>query len=170
VRNAFVLIFVVMGLSTVHAQQQEQRLVDRLLKPDTTLGNNAQDKKFVAKSKKIEQQAPVKSFYVADKPQTKSFARQREYSATEFAAHHFRDGELNATMQGRAQRVNTFVVDGATGTLVVRDVTDGKKKIASSEFEGERPFLDQGKSQKALSQHGTPLTIEQVRELLNKNK
>jgi hypothetical protein len=170
VRNAFVLIFVVMGLSTVHAQQQEQRLVDRLLKPDTTLGNNAQDKKFVAKSKKIEQQAPVKSFYVADKPQTKSFARQRDYSATEFAAHHFRDGELNATMQGRAQRVNTFVVDGATGTLVVRDVTDGKKKIASSEFEGERPFLDQGKSQKALSQHGTPLTIEQVRELLNKNK
>jgi hypothetical protein len=170
VRTAFVLIFVVLGFSTVRAQEQEQRLVDRLLKPDTTLGNNAQNKKFVAKSGKIEQQAPVRSFYVASKVQTKPFAGQREYSATEFAAHHFRDGELSSTMQVRAQRVKTFVVDQGTGALVLRDVTDGKKKIASSEFEGERPFLDQGKSQKALSQHGTPLTIEQVRELLNKNK
>lgn len=169
-RNAFVFIFVVIGLSTVRAQEQEPRLVDRLLKPDTTLENNSQNKKFVAKSKKIEQQAPVQSFYLARKPETKSFARQREYSATEFAAHHFRDGELSSTMHGRAQRVKTFIVDDGTGTLVVRDVTDGKKKIASSEFLGERRFLDEGKSQKALSQHGTPLTIEQVRELLNKNK
>lgn len=169
-RTALVFILVAIGIATVRAQQQEQRLVDRLLKPDTTLGNNAQDKKFVAKSKKIEQQAPVQSFYVATKPQTKPFARQREYSANQFAAHHFRDGELSSTMQVRAQRVKTFAVDEGTGTLVMRDVTDGKKKIASTEFDGERPFLDEGKSQKALSQHGTPLTIEQVRELLNKNK
>lgn len=32
------------------------------------------------------------------------------------------------------------------------------------------PFLDRGKSQKALSARDKPLTIEQVRELLNKNK
>jgi hypothetical protein len=37
-------------------------------------------------------------------------------------------------------------------------------------FAGNRPFLDQGKSQKALSRQNPPLTIEQVRELLNKNK
>ena len=114
-RNAFVFVFFAIGLSTVRAQEQEQRLVDRLLKPDTTLVNNAQNKKFVAKSKKIERPAPVRSFYVASKPQTKSFAAPREYSATEFAAYHFRDGELSSTMQVRAQRAKTFVVDEGTG-------------------------------------------------------
>ena len=38
------------------------------------------------------------------------------------------------------------------------------------DFPGTRPFLVQGKSQKALSQQDKPLTIDQVRELLNKNK
>jgi hypothetical protein len=33
-----------------------------------------------------------------------------------------------------------------------------------------RPFLVQGKSQKVLDQQKPTLTIEQVRELLNKNK
>ena len=40
----------------------------------------------------------------------------------------------------------------------------------SHSFAGNRPFLGQGKSQKALSAQDRPLTIEQVRELLNKNK
>ena len=39
-----------------------------------------------------------------------------------------------------------------------------------SEFSGTRPFLVRGKSQKALSQQDRPLSIDEVRELLNKNK
>ena len=73
-------------------------------------------------------------------------------------------------MQVRAQRVKTFAVNDGTGALSVRDMPGSGKKVASSEFTGSRPFLDKGKSQKAISQHDTPLTIEQVRELLNKNK
>jgi hypothetical protein len=38
------------------------------------------------------------------------------------------------------------------------------------EYAGNRPFLDRGKSQKSLDAHDKPLTIEQVRELLNKSK
>jgi len=38
------------------------------------------------------------------------------------------------------------------------------------DYAGIRPFLDQGKSQKSLSAQNKQLTIEQVRELLNKNK
>jgi hypothetical protein len=170
VRSALFFTFLTVSVSILYAQEQEQRLVDRLLKPDTTLQNNAQNKKFVAKGKTIEKQAGVRTFYVSRKPQTKEFARQREYSATQFAAHHFRDGEMTSTMQTRALRVKKFSVNDGTGALVVRDVSGGDKKIASSEFAGSRPFLDKGKSQKALSQHDTPLTIDQVRELLNKNK
>ena len=35
---------------------------------------------------------------------------------------------------------------------------------------GERPFLDKGKSAKSLQRENPAMTIEQVRELLNKNK
>lgn len=161
----FSLIF-----STAHAQEQEHRLVDRLLKPDMTLQNSAQDKKFTARANKVGKQAEVRSFYVAKVPHTKEYVDQREFSAKEYAAHHFRDGELTSTMQTRARRANSFAVDNGTGALKIRDVPDENKKIASTEFTGSRQFLDKGKSQKALSQHDTPLTIEQVRELLNKNK
>ena len=38
------------------------------------------------------------------------------------------------------------------------------------EYASTRLFLDKGKSQKALHAQDKPLTIEQVRELLNKSK
>lgn len=165
-----VLLLLISTLSTLNAQEQERRLIDRLLKPDTTLQNNAQNKKFVGKEQSIEKQAAVRSFYVPEKPRTKEYAGQRQVSSKQFAAHHFRDGEMASTMQARAERVKHFSVDDGSGALVLRDAANGSRKIASAEYTGTRPFLDKGKSQKALSQHDTPMTIEQVRELLNKNK
>jgi hypothetical protein len=44
------------------------------------------------------------------------------------------------------------------------------KKVASRAYADNRPFLDQGTNQKSLNRKNEPLTIEQVRELLNKNK
>ncbi|MBA2744260.1 MAG: hypothetical protein H0U43_08155, partial [Chthoniobacterales bacterium] len=53
----------------------------------------------------------------------------------------------------------------------VRPAFDAQKAVATSEFDdARRPFLVQGKSQKSLSAKDEPLTLEQVRELLNKNK
>lgn len=57
-----------------------------------------------------------------------------------------------------------------TQTVEVRPASDSEKKISGNDFAGNRPFLGQGKSQKALSAGKQPLTIDQVRELLNKNK
>jgi hypothetical protein len=135
-----------------------------------TLQNSAQNKKFAARIQEFDKQAEVRPFFVAKKPRTKEYVVQREFSAKEFAAHHFRDGEMTSTMQTRAQRVKAFAVDDGTGALSVRDMPGGSKKVAASEFTGSRAFLDKGKSQTTLSQHDAPLTIEQVRELLNKNK
>ena len=135
-----------------------------------TLQNSAQDKKFSARFKVFDKQAEVRPFYVAKVPKTKAYGNERRFSAKEFAAHHFRDGEVTSTMQTRARRVKTFAVNDGTGALTVRDLPGGSKKIAATDFAGSRQFLGKGKSQKAISQHDTPLTIEQVRELLNKNK
>jgi hypothetical protein len=171
VRNAIVVVILLScALSAVRAQEQERRLVDRLLRPDMTLQNSAQNKKFSTRVREFDRQAEVRPFYVAKEPRTKEYVVQREFSAKQFAAHHFRDGEVTSTMQTRAQRVKAFAVNDGTGALSIRDMPGGSKKVASSQFTGSRQFLDKGKSQKALSQHDTPLTIEQVRELLNKNK
>jgi hypothetical protein len=157
-------------LSTARAQEQEHRLVDRLLRPDMTLQNSAQNKRFSTRIQGFDKQAEVHSFFVPNGTRTKDYAVQREFSAKQFAAQHFRDGEATATIQTRAQRVKTFTVDNGTGALSVRNMPGDGRRVASTEFNGSRPFLEKGKSQKTLSQHDTPLTIEQVRELLNKNK
>ncbi len=165
-----VIVLLSCGFSVVRAQEQEHRLVDRLLRPDMTLQNSAQNKKFSARIRTFDKQAEVRPFYVAKVPRTKEYVDQRVFSPKEFAAHHFRDGEITSTVQTRAQRVKGFAVDEGTGALTVRDMPGASTKVASSQFTGSRQFLEKGKSQKALSQHDTPLTIEQVRELLNKNK
>ena len=51
-----------------------------------------------------------------------------------------------------------------------RDLPQSDKKVPSRAYAENRPFLDQGKSQKSLNRQNAPLTIDQVRELLNKNK
>ena len=61
----------------------------------------------------------------------------------------------------------TYAVSAASG---IRQVHDGNKAVDTRNFAGERPYLEKGKSQKFLNRKNTPLTIEQVRELLNKNK
>src|SRR6476659_1045780 len=43
-----VWIFLLVSLSCLCAQDQERKLMDRLLKPDMTLQNDAQNKKFIA--------------------------------------------------------------------------------------------------------------------------
>jgi hypothetical protein len=170
VRRLIILLPLAFSLSVARAQEQERKLLDRLLKPDTTLQNAAQNKKFVADKRSIDKHAVVNSFYVPEKSLAKQYAAERKFSAKEFAAHHFRDGEIAATVRARAQRLQQVDVSSAAGTLAVRNSSENGKKIATSEFAGSRPFLGRGKSQKALSQQDTPLTIDQVRELLNKNK
>jgi len=76
-------------LSYVHAQDQESKLVDRLLRPDMTLRNNAQNKQFIADGASINKKATVGTFYVQKKPNSKSFAGTRDFSARQFNSHSF---------------------------------------------------------------------------------
>jgi len=55
-------------------------------------------------------------------------------------------------------------------TAGTRVAPESNATVPTLAYSGNRPFLDQGKSQKALHAQDRPLTIEQVRELLNKSK
>ena len=83
-------------------------------------------------------------------------------------ARHFRDGDVTAPARSRITLIDRdYPINSAN---IVRDASENGRTINVSEFRGTRSFLDRGKSQKSLSTQNPPMTIEQVRELLNKNK
>ena len=151
------------------AQEQEGKLLDRLLRPDMKMQNPAQNKHFAAGGNQIDKQAVASTFHYQEKSNIKAFQSTGEIGATNFTTRHFRGGDGIAYVSKNARFTDTANVASKsfTGT---RGAMENDRAIATGSFANSRAFLDQGKSQKALSQQSKPLTIEQVRELLNKNK
>jgi len=156
-------------LPTARAQDQERALVDRLLRPDTTLQNHAQNKKFLADGAAVDKRATVSGFYIQQKPKPASFAGMRELSTGRFNSRSFFDGN-RTNVAAQRQAKNSPDSYSTSSVTKLRNAPDGQKAKDSRTFADQRPFLDRGKSQKSLDRQNPPLTIEQVRELLNKNK
>ncbi len=135
-----------------------------------TLGNAAQNKKFIADRTSINKQATVGTFYVQKKSDSKNFTGTRDFSARQFDSQPFR-GQHSASGISSQQALGNSRAAYATQTARgLRNAPQSDKKVASRSYAENRPFLDKGKSQKALTRKNKPLTIEEVRELLNKNK
>jgi hypothetical protein len=145
--------------------------MDRLLKPDMTLQNDAQNQKFIADgSSPISKRATVGTFYVHQKPPSTNFSGTRNFSTTQFNSQAYHSGRGAYEVSSQQTMTNSrsaYANQSATG---VREAPQSGKKVASRAYAGNRPFLDEGKSQKSLNRQNPPLTIDQVRELLNKNK
>ena len=162
-------VLVVVAGSCLRGQDQEHKLVDRLLKPDMTLQSSEQKKKFIADRNSIDKKANVGAFYVNQKTNAKKFSNQRKVSERQFNSHSFHGNQAtftNSSQQtvGNSRRYPTQFARG------VRNAPQSDKKMTSRDYAENRPFLEQGKSQKSLNRQNAPLTIDQVRELLNKNK
>jgi hypothetical protein len=159
------LVMAFLALATVsYAQEQERKLVDRLLSPNTKLANPDQNKKFAGGLEATTQSAPTKSFYVSEKNLSKTFVADRSAPTTSFRTRNY---------STQAAVVRTVPPMRGCQTKQARDISPSPystKKYATRDFAGNRPFLGQGKSQKALHAQDRPLTIDEVRELLNKNK
>src|SRR6478672_13004443 len=67
-----------------YAQEQERKLVDRLLTPNTKLANPDQNKKFAGGSEAPTRSAATKSFYVSEKNLSKTFVADRSAPTTSF--------------------------------------------------------------------------------------
>ena len=158
-------------LCSASAQDQEKKLVDRLLKPDMALQNDAQNKKFVGDgSASINKRANVGSFFVHQKPRSKDFSGTRDFSTTQFYSQTYQGGRTAYEASSQQTLANSKAPYANQTAHGVRDATQSGKKVASRAYGGNRPFLNEGTNQKSLNRHNEPLTIEQVRELLNKNK
>jgi hypothetical protein len=172
VRKSFaVWVALTAGLCCVHAQDQEKKLVDRLLKPDMTLQNDAQNKKFGGDgSASANKRASIGTFFFHQKTHAKDFSGTRDFSTTQFYSQTFhgkRTAYEVSSQQTLANSKSSYASQSARG---VHDASQSGKKVASPAYAGNRPFLGQGTNQKSLNKKNEPLTIEQVRELLNKNK
>ena len=135
------------------------------------LKNEAQHKKFFADgTASINKRATVGTFYGQKKSNQKSFSATGQFSAQQFDAQPFHSGRsaFNASSrQAIGNSRSAYANQTARGT---RDASQSDKKVAVRAYAENRPFLDEGKSQKSLNRQNAPLTIDQVRELLNKNK
>lgn len=159
---------------TVLAQEQERKLIDRILKPNTALANSAQNKRFGnTRPASFDKPVSLRSYYSPRKTEAKSFQEEKVFTPRQFAARHFRAGDSSANISARSQLKNSdtmIATPAATAGARVAPESTTTASGSSREYAGSRPFLDQGKSQKSLSAQNKPLTIEQVRELLNKSK
>jgi hypothetical protein len=163
-------VLLLAALSCVRGQEQERKLVDRLLKPDMGLKNEAQHKKFIADGTSINKRATVGTFYDQKKSNQKSFSAIGRFLTNPFNSHSFHSKRSVfevSSQQGMGNSRSAYATQTARG---IRDVPQSDKKVALRSYAENRPFLDEGKSQKSLNQQNAPLTIDQVRELLNKNK
>jgi hypothetical protein len=134
-----------------------------------TLQNSAQNKNFLTNGAGADKRATVGTFYLEQKSNAKNLPRIRDFSTRQIASRSFHgDNRRNVSSQNAA--ANPEMIYPTSSVREVGDAHDSKKSASGRRFAGERPFLDRGKSEKALSRQNPPLTIEQVRELLNKNK
>lgn len=134
-----------------------------------TLQNSAQNKEFGTANSPQNRQVKTREFVWHEKTNTKTFPEPRKLPSRQFQTRSFNRSKDAASVNTKTAPQSDLVFEThmATG---VRNVADGGKKVSTRDFAGNRPFLGRGKSQKALSQRDRPLTIEEVRELLNKNK
>jgi hypothetical protein len=138
-RKLVVGLFLIAAIA--RAQDQERKLVDRLLEPNMKLENSEQNKQFVGGGTVRPKSASTRSFYVSNATLTKTFAGSREFTTQSHPSRQFGTQSENLPP---AQK--------------------------SRPFAGTSPFVEEGKSQKALHAQDHPLSIDDVRELLNKNK
>jgi hypothetical protein len=170
-KSSVVVVLLLAVLCSASAQDQEKKLVDRLLKPDMTLQNDAQNKKFVGDgSASINKRANVGTFYVHQKPRSRNFSGTRDFSTTQFYSQTYRGGRTAYEVSSQQTLTNSKATYANQTARSVRDAPQSGKKVASRAYAGNRPFLNEGTNQKSLNRQNEPLTIEQVRELLNKNK
>ncbi|CAN5523836.1 hypothetical protein BH20VER3_BH20VER3_13420 [soil metagenome] len=169
------LLFFLLGLTicvgAVQAQEQEGKLVDRLLRPDMTLANSAQDKKFNGTGTTAADKKFVTRSYAASRERTtKTFAGTKSAASRSFQANKFTRAEKAAQARANAELAYANAEFLTRKSSLVRTSSAQEKVAPTRTYAESRPFLAKGTRQKILSQQDKPLTIDEIRELLNKSR
>ena len=169
-RSILAFCAILAAIAGARGQDQEQKLVNRLLKPSTTLQNSAQNKKFTSAGTSVNKRASVGTFYLRQKPAEKTFTGVHPVSVRDFNSRSFYSASDRPRLSSQQLTPKTGRTYSTSSAADMHVAHESSKLSKTRDFSGNRPFLDKGKSQKSLNRENPPMTIEQVRELLNKNK
>ena len=132
------------------------------------LQNNAQGKKFTANSALIERRGTVGTFFLQPTRAEKKFSDAHALTAIGYPSHSANMGS-RTVVPDQNRSLTTRAIE-TSSIPDVHDAQNAHRTTAGHDFADQHQFREQGKSQKSLDRQNPPLTIEQVRELLNKNK
>src|SRR5262249_19131798 len=136
-----------------------------------SLENPQQNKKFVAaEGRSIDRKFEAKSFSRTKQQPTKVFAGVRDFFARIFETKKFSRSDWAANAAGSNAPSYAHAVARTQESSLVKRAPEADKATQTRDYPETRPFLGQGTRQKMLSQQDHPLSIEDVRELLNKDK
>lgn len=145
--------------------------MDRLLSPDLTLQSSVGDKQFNPGGGSIStKKAATKSFYLRQRLPEKNYPDARRLEPKEFRTNESAFAQRQANTEPRASLTSLNKTYQTGKAYQAGEARNAEKKVAATEFSGTRTFLIRGKSQKSLDARNRPMTIDEVRELLNKNK
>ena len=159
--------------ATAVAQQQEQRMMDRIMNPDRDRANPMGEKAFEAKP------FEGRKFSETGEYTGVKSARTKEFTTREFLGirNPWFGKKVYAT--DAARELNRYVLadrdyaSRSVETSAARD--EGRSAVLrdATEADNSRAFALRGKSQGSIDASypsGGALTIEEVRELLNRNR
>ena len=136
-----------------------------------TLVNSAQDKKFAgADVTPVHKKFVAKSFSTVDERTVKSFSNEKDFSAKRFEMEKFTRAEQTPNTQAKAKMASANAEFVTRKSSLVQTASDEGKVAATRDYTDSRPFIAKGTRQKILSEEDKPLTIDEIRELLNKSK
>lgn len=171
-RLFFAAALLAFGVSAAHAQKQEQTMLDRIKNPDMTLKFDPADKQFSAGSAISNKTAAGKPFafsksaYVRDGFHTEGFSGAKSFGTKDYASK-----EASIARRTFGQAAHPY----GTRDFTVRDAMEANKTVAVKTYNNpklQEPYVPHGKSQGTIDtlMADKNLDIDQVRELLNKNK
>lgn len=158
-------------LISLRAQEQDRKLADRLLRPDMSLVNPAQAKKFSSVGgASIDKKFATKSFSTSETSLTKNFSDSKKASTPAFRTRNFDRAATAANVSAHAQSADANKKFATKESSLVRTSSQSAMTDQVQDYPDNRPFRGKGTRQEILRQEDKPLTIDEVRELLNKSK
>lgn len=168
--RAFILAM--LFASVALAQQQDQTMMERIMNPNRDKLNPMGEKKFAQKPFEGREFAGVRDFGGVSKAPTKDFAT-RKFLGIRNPWFGKKEFETDAA---RGLRKFAFAdKEYSSRSIDTREAPDAAKGmvVRPSGMNTTKEFLDRGKSQDAIdaaNPAGKPLSIDDVRTLLNRNR
>lgn len=167
-----VLMLTMLFAGSLSAQQQEQRMMDRIMNPKVDQANPMGEKTFSASG------FSTKKFDAGEGYRGVKPARTKEYTTRKFLGIRNPWFGKKVFETDAARELTRYVLsDKEFASRSVEPKTAPEEGRAAPRFDGKidtRAFLGRGKSQAMLNQTyaqgGAPLSLDEVRELLNRNR